>query len=232
MFQARTQSARAGAALSPRLIAVLALLVQNVGANQVDQTQKSTSKVIKLTEQNFDTEVARGAYFVKVYAEWCLHCRHMAPTWEGLAKDLDGEIFVGEIDGPSEKGLVSRLGVQGFPAIFLLRDGRTYEYTGSRGLEQMARFGRKDWKTAKPMPYYKAPNSVPGRVFGLVSSFLVVFENMYNDLRSEKEFSDLNIIGLMLVIPATVGLALICCLDAFTVRQAPRNNVLLRPHVE
>ena len=58
MFQARTQSARAGAALSPRLIAVLALLVQNVGANQVDQTQKSTSKVIKLTEQNFDTEVS------------------------------------------------------------------------------------------------------------------------------------------------------------------------------
>ena len=57
-----------------------------------------------------------------------------------------------------------------------------------------------------------------------------MFEKMYNNLHAEKEFSDLKIIGLMLVIPAIVGLVLICCLDAFTVRQAPRNDVLLRPH--
>eukprot|EP00959_Pyramimonas_sp_CCMP1952_P119535 2499564-Pyramimonas_sp.AAC.1 len=135
------------------------------------------SKVIELTEENFEAEVCgwpidaemqqplsargcalieRGPYFVEVYADWCSRCVQVAPTWEELAKELDGEIFVGkcyddresttnwlvsvcnllnQIDGPKQKALLSRLGVQGYPAFFLFRDGQTWEYASSRSLK-------------------------------------------------------------------------------------------------
>lgn len=212
------------------LVGVLVLLVPEAMSASTT-VNKGSSKVIDITENSFDAEIGRGAYFVKVYADWCAHCRHMAPAWEELANELEEEVFVGNINGPNEKALVARLAVQGYPAIFLFRDGKAYEYTGSRGLQHFVSFAREDWKSAKPMPFYKAPNSIVGRIFGRISSLPLLFENMYKHLHNEQGFSDLLIIATVLLVLAISGLIFICCLDVLTVRRSP-SNTPLHPHAQ
>mmetsp|Transcript_15140 Transcript_15140/g.20895 ORF Transcript_15140/g.20895 Transcript_15140/m.20895 type:complete len:229 (+) Transcript_15140:130-816(+) len=189
-----------------------------------------TSNVRKITEENFDDEIARGPYYVKVYADWCSHCKIMAPAWEAMADELD-EVFVGQINGPEEKALVARLGVKGYPSIFLFRDGSTWEYTGNRELKLLTEFAVKDYKFAKPLPFYKAPNSVVGRAFGLVTSFPLTLEKAYHTLHEKQGFSHLSIISCLLLVPVVIGVAFVVFLDISTSRAQPINQEN-RPHAE
>mmetsp|Transcript_22221 Transcript_22221/g.37120 ORF Transcript_22221/g.37120 Transcript_22221/m.37120 type:complete len:247 (-) Transcript_22221:442-1182(-) len=180
-----------------------------------------TSKVIDLTEENFDAEIERGTYFVEVYADWCSRCRQIASTWEDLSQELDGEVFVGKINGPKEKALLSRLGVQGYPSFFLFKAGKTYEYASARGLQDLAQFAREGYLKTDPMPFYKAPNSMVGRIFGQITSFPFVFEKLYVGLHEEQGYSNLALIAIMLAVPVVTGIILICCIDIVSTRQRP-----------
>lgn len=40
-----------------------------------------------------------------------------------------------QINGPNERALVSRLHIQGYPSIYLFKDGKAWEYTGPRGMQ-------------------------------------------------------------------------------------------------
>jgi protein disulfide-isomerase A6 len=63
------------------------------------------SKVIKLTGNNFDKEVLKSdeIWFVEFYAEWCGHCKKLAPDWEKAAKALKGVVKFGAIECSDEK---------------------------------------------------------------------------------------------------------------------------------
>mmetsp|Transcript_41263 Transcript_41263/g.78860 ORF Transcript_41263/g.78860 Transcript_41263/m.78860 type:complete len:237 (+) Transcript_41263:175-885(+) len=205
-----------------QLCSVIILVIFNL--NSLLILGSSNSKVIELTEDNFDSELERGAYFVKVYAEWCSHCRNMAPAWEQLASELEGEALLGDINGPNERALVSRLHIQGYPSIYLFKDGKAWEYTGPRGMQDMLKFFRKDHLTAEPMPFYKAPNSFVGRILGKITSIPLQFESLYKELHGVHGYSNLSIIGTVLLVPTVLGLAAICGIDAFTTRRSSAGN--------
>jgi len=80
--------------------------------------------------------------FVK--AEWCPHCHSMAPHMKRAQNLLKNTMPVYAVDADSNKSVVERLGVGGFPTVFVIgADRRKREYDGPRDGKSIAAFARQ-----------------------------------------------------------------------------------------
>ncbi|GLI68518.1 hypothetical protein VaNZ11_012965 [Volvox africanus] len=177
--------------------------------------------VVELTDDNFDAKTSSGVWMIKVYAPWCIHCRQLEPLWQAFADEaeVDG-VLVAKVNGDKERYLMSRLRVTGFPTIFLLRDGNTYEYNGPRNVDSFRTFATSGYKKSTAKPFYLAPNSIVGRAIGQLYGVPRLFRSVYRLLHEKHGLSDAAIILGFLAIPVAVGGVLICCLDALFVQRA------------
>ena len=131
----------------------------------------AAGEVAVMTDTTFDGMTAGGdAWFVEVYAPWCVHCKQLEPVWKQLAADLKGNVRVAKVDGTKETTLLARFHVEAFPSLFFLKDGRTYAYSGQRSLPQLKAFALHGYKSANAMAWWRAPNSSVGRMLGGVYS--------------------------------------------------------------
>lgn len=69
----------------------------------------SNSKVVILTQQNFQKEVinSKDLWLVEFFAPWCGHCKSLAPEWEKTAKALEGIVKVGAVDMTTDQSVGS-----------------------------------------------------------------------------------------------------------------------------
>lgn len=122
-----------------------------LGKNADEASQKSKSSdggrhaILSLTADSFKHGVEKGLSFVKFFAPWCGHCKRLAPTWEELGKKFFGNdnVNIVKVDCTldASKQLCSEQEVDGFPTLYLYRDGRKVsEYNGSRNLEDLYDF--------------------------------------------------------------------------------------------
>lgn len=120
----------------------------------------SDKDVQVLTDSNFEQETqavtgsTSGDWFVKFYAPWCGHCRKMAKAWEELATKLKGQINVAHLDATTNAQTAKRFSVRGFPTLVFMKDGKMYEYKGSRAVDDLYAFATGGWKSVagKPIP--------------------------------------------------------------------------------
>lgn len=106
---------------------------------------RTETGVLVLNALNFVHVLERGVTFVKFYAPWCGHCKRLTPRWEELAAKFAGvgQVKVAKMDctDPDNKPVCSEQDVNGFPTIFIYRDGqRLQEYTGNRSLDDLYEF--------------------------------------------------------------------------------------------
>ena len=59
------------------------------------------------------------------WAGWCGPCRAMAPVFERAAAELEPHARFVKVDVDANQALAAELGVQGIPALFVFRAGKT-----------------------------------------------------------------------------------------------------------
>eukprot|EP01094_Clydonella_sp_ATCC50884_P013023 TRINITY_DN23309_c1_g1_i1.p2 TRINITY_DN23309_c1_g1~~TRINITY_DN23309_c1_g1_i1.p2 ORF type:complete len:130 (-),score=39.35 TRINITY_DN23309_c1_g1_i1:169-531(-) len=100
----------------------------------------SSAEVTKLTEDDFDSKIASGRWFVKFFAPWCGHCKKLAPTWEELS-GADVNANVASVDCTVHKNVCSAQGVRGYPTLKLFVDGEAQDkYSGGRTLDALKKY--------------------------------------------------------------------------------------------
>ena len=176
-------------------------------------------EVVELSEKNFDDVVGKGApVLVKVYAEWCKHCRAMTTTWNEVARELEGEVYVGKIDGPKNRLLVKRIGAKGYPTIALFKRGKMYEYDSSdRSFEAIVGFARKDHRKFKSRSFFHAVWF--SKVLRGLYAIPEIGGKAHTYLHEELKLSNVAILFLTLSVPVSAGMIAIFVADMVIVRR-------------
>ncbi|KAF6224756.1 hypothetical protein HO133_009950 [Letharia lupina] len=102
--------------------------------NSVSLTQESFQKLVTNTQD---------PWFVKFYVPWCHHCQDLAPTWQQMAKELQGKLNVGEVNCDVEVRLCKDVHVRAYPTVHFFKGGERVEYDGLRGLGDLVSYAKK-----------------------------------------------------------------------------------------
>ncbi|ODV93521.1 hypothetical protein PACTADRAFT_46800 [Pachysolen tannophilus NRRL Y-2460] len=107
-----------------------------------------SSNVIEVTDKDFDKVVLKSGKhsLVEFYADWCGHCKQMAPTYDELADSFfktSKDVQIVKINADKNRKIGDRYDIQGFPTLkfFNKKDVKTpIEYEGGRDLESLQNF--------------------------------------------------------------------------------------------
>jgi protein disulfide-isomerase len=108
--------------------------VPNAAGKSQDLTAESFQRLVTMTHD---------PWFIKFYAPWCPHCQHLAPNWQGMARKMEGQVNIGEVNCDIEKRLCRDVKVKGYPTILFFRGGERIEYDGLRGLGDLILFAQR-----------------------------------------------------------------------------------------
>jgi protein disulfide-isomerase A6 len=90
------------------MLQILVLLVAIVnGMSLASALYGPSSDVVILTSSNFKSKVlqADGVVLVEFFANWCGHCKNLAPQWEKVATALKGIVTVAAVDADTHRDL-------------------------------------------------------------------------------------------------------------------------------
>merc|ERR1712157_235896 len=109
----------------------------------------ASAAVPSLTPENYDSMTEGKTVFIKFFAPWCGHCKKMAPDWEKLSEEWEGNDvgLVAEVDCTTDaKSLCETNGVKGFPTLKWGDPSALEDYQGGRSLEDLQKFATENLK--------------------------------------------------------------------------------------
>ena len=124
------------------------------------------SKLVTLTDKNFEQKIKNGRWVVMFHAPWCGYCKKFMPKFGKAAADMadNKDIHFGIIDGTEGgKEMNARFKVTGFPTLFLIENGKMLEMPPSvqdaKATIEFAKDESNKLKSGKNLP--SAPKPFP-----------------------------------------------------------------------
>jgi protein disulfide-isomerase len=159
-------------------------------------TLKSSGISVPLTAESFQKQVTttRDPWFVKFYAPWCHHCQAMAPNWAEMAREMKGDLNVGEVNCEVERRLCKDARVKGYPTVLFFRGGERVEYNGLRGVGDLISFAKKAIDVGLGV------NDVDSATFkAMEETEEVIFLYFYDHATTSEDFAALEHLTLSLI---------------------------------
>lgn len=102
----------------------MTLVVLSVGCRD-GVSNSSSSAVVELTDESFQTEVlgARQPVLVEFWAPWCQPCLEMQPAIEQLANELRGRVKVCRLNFDDAPDIARSYDVNAPPVVILFHNG-------------------------------------------------------------------------------------------------------------
>ncbi|MCL2052961.1 MAG: protein disulfide isomerase family protein [Oscillospiraceae bacterium] len=94
--------------------------------------------MLKLTNRNFEKEIADGLTMVIFGTNWCGFCKMLEPIAEEFSIKHEN-VKVGKVDADSEKELADLYKVDAYPTIIIFKDGRVTDkkMSGMQSIESL-----------------------------------------------------------------------------------------------
>ena len=82
--------------------------------------------VLKITDQNFNTEVMKAdkPVLVDFWAEWCGPCRTIGPVLDELSQEIGDTAVIGKLNIDENPETPALLGVRSIPTLMVFKDGK------------------------------------------------------------------------------------------------------------
>jgi thioredoxin 1 len=81
-------------------------------------------KIITLTDKNFNHQTKNKVVLVDFWASWCAPCRMMAPVFNEVAGELNGNSNVGKVNIEQYQSLAQQYKIHSIPTMVLLKNGK------------------------------------------------------------------------------------------------------------
>mmetsp|Transcript_25712 Transcript_25712/g.37632 ORF Transcript_25712/g.37632 Transcript_25712/m.37632 type:complete len:190 (+) Transcript_25712:18-587(+) len=83
--------------------------------------------------------------FIKFFTPWCGHCKEMAPSWEKLGGDWEGDDIglVADVDCDENPTLCESLSIAGYPTLLFGDPQAPRVYEGERDYDSMSKFAKE-----------------------------------------------------------------------------------------
>lgn len=96
---------------------------ENIKIEEVE-IKKEESKVINVTDENFEEEVLKSKkiVLVDIYATWCKPCQELSPTIEEIAKERK-DIKVVKIDIDKAPEIKQKYEIKSVPTLMVIKNG-------------------------------------------------------------------------------------------------------------
>jgi thioredoxin len=80
--------------------------------------------VKNLTVDNFEEEIVDSELpvIIDFYADWCGPCQMMKPVFANLSEEYENKLKFMKLDTQSEQGLAMKFGIQGIPALVIVKN--------------------------------------------------------------------------------------------------------------
>ncbi|MFP4575523.1 MAG: thioredoxin [Coleofasciculus sp.] len=98
------------------------------------------SKVLEITDQEFETEVLKADKPVLVYlwANWCGPCRLVSPSVNWIAENYSDRLKVTKMEVDPNPVTVKQYHVEGVPALLIFKNGEVVQsYEGAIGKQKL-----------------------------------------------------------------------------------------------
>ncbi len=110
--------------MKKNILVLLSIILIGTLTSSILNAQTTESKIIKLSEKNFDKGIKSGLVLVDFYADWCRPCKMMQPILESVASKHSEKITIAKLNTDNNKMLSQKYKISGIPAMILFKNGK------------------------------------------------------------------------------------------------------------